>query len=134
MQLDRSNAPAQRSLATALLRGLRLRCPLCGRGRLFRSWFHMHRECSACGLKFHRGPGYYLGSIYINYGLTAALITAGYLALFITGSLSPTARLVLLASVCVIFPLWFFRYARSLWLALDLYLDPRQLDGHNQSD
>lgn len=128
MPLDRSKQRSQRSLATALLRGLRLRCPVCGRGRLFRTWFHMHIDCSHCGLKFDRGPGYYLGSIYINYGLTAALLTAGYLALFLTDTLSPTARLALLGGFCVIFPLWFFRYARSLWLALDLYVDPGQLN------
>ena len=26
----------------------------------------------------------------------------------------------------LIFPLWFFRYARSLWLGFDQYMDPRQ--------
>jgi hypothetical protein len=88
----------------------------------------MHGACSHCGLRLDRGPGYYLGSIYINYGLTAALVTAGYLALFLTDTLSPLARLGLLGGFCVIFPLLFFRYARSLWLALDLYLDPGQLD------
>jgi hypothetical protein len=88
----------------------------------------MHAACSQCGLKFDRGPGYYLGSIYINYGLTAVLVTGGYLALFLTDTLTPAARLALLGCFCMIFPLWFFRYARSLWLALDLYLDRSQLD------
>jgi hypothetical protein len=23
---------------------------------------------------------------------------------------------------CTIFPIWFFRYSRSLWLAIDLYI------------
>jgi uncharacterized protein (DUF983 family) len=129
MPLDESTARAQRSLATVLVRGLRLRCPVCGRGRLFRNWFQMHRECSHCGLKLERGPGYYLGSIYINYGLTAVLVTAGYLAMFVTDTLSSSGRLTLLGAVCVLFPLWFFRYARSLLLALDMYLDPGQLNG-----
>jgi hypothetical protein len=88
----------------------------------------MHAACSHCGLRFDRGPGYYLGSIYINYGLTAALVTAGYLALFLSDTLSPAARLALLGGFCVVFPLWFFRYARSLWLAFDMYLDPGQLN------
>ena len=115
-------------LSTALYRGLRLRCPLCGRGRLFRNWFSMYEHCGHCGLKFHRGPGYFLGSIYINYGLTAALVTAGYLTMFLTDTLSPTVRVVVLGAFCVLFPLWFFRYARSLWLAMDLYFDTGQLD------
>jgi hypothetical protein len=87
----------------------------------------MHEMCPTCGLTFNRGPGYYLGSIYINYGLTAGLVTAGYMAFFFTDTLSPTMRLALLGGFCFVFPLWFFRYARSLWLALDLYIDPGQL-------
>jgi hypothetical protein len=88
----------------------------------------MHESCAHCGLKLNRGPGYYLGSIYINYGLTALLVTAGYLAMFLTDTLTPAAQLAVLATFCVLFPLWFFRYARSLWLAMDLYIDPSQLD------
>jgi hypothetical protein len=87
----------------------------------------MRHECETCGLKLDRGPGYYLGSIYINYGLTAVAVTAGYLTLFFTDTFTPSVQLLLLAGFCVVFPLWFFRYARSLWLALDLYFDPAQL-------
>jgi hypothetical protein len=87
----------------------------------------MHGECATCGLKFDRGPGYYLGSIYINYGLTALVVTAAYLALFFSDTFTPSVQLLLLAGFCVLFPLWFFRYARSLWLALDLYFDPAQI-------
>jgi hypothetical protein len=94
----------------------------------------MRERCEECGLRFDRGPGYYLGSIYINYGLTALIVTAGYLALFFTDTLEPGARLALLGGFCVLFPLRFFRYARSLWLALDLYFDPSQLDALGQRE
>jgi uncharacterized protein (DUF983 family) len=116
------------TLATAVGRSIRLRCPVCGRGRLFRNWFRMFEKCADCGLKFDRGPGYYLGSIYFNYGLTAALVIAGFMTLFLTDTLSPEARLAVLAVFCFLFPLWFFRYARSLWLAMDMYFDPGQRD------
>jgi hypothetical protein len=88
----------------------------------------MHDRCCGCGLVFERGPGYYLGSIYINYGLTAICVTGGWFALFLTDSLSPVGRLVLLGAFCLLFPIWYFRYARALWLALDLYFDPGQSD------
>jgi hypothetical protein len=26
----------------------------------------------------------------------------------------------------VLFPIWFFRYARALWLGFDQYMDPRR--------
>jgi uncharacterized protein (DUF983 family) len=106
-------------------RSLRLRCPACGRGKLFAGWFSMHAKCEPCGLPFEREPGFFLGSIYVNYGLTAALVTAGYFALFFSDTLSDRQRLWLLVAFSVMFPLWFFRYARSLWLGFDQLFDPR---------
>ena len=41
---------------TALWRGLRNRCPHCGKGRLFSGWIDLGR-CSICGLVFARNPG-----------------------------------------------------------------------------
>lgn len=49
--------PSRRTLiSTAIRRGLRKRCPHCGRGRLFSGWSFFAR-CSACGLVFARNPG-----------------------------------------------------------------------------
>ena len=63
---------------TFLSRALRLRCPICGRGKLFRWWLLMHERCPNCGVKFEREPGFFLGSIYINYGLTALIVAIAY--------------------------------------------------------
>ena len=84
----------------------------------------MHADCPACGLPLARGPGYYLGSIYINYGLTALLVTGGYFAGYFSDAMSPNALLWTCLAFCLLFPLWFFRYARSIWLGMDLYFDP----------
>ena len=84
----------------------------------------MHAECPSCGLPLDRGPGYYLGSIYINYGLTALLVTGGYFAGYFSEAMSPSALLWTSLAFCVLFPLWFFRYARSIWLGMDHYFDP----------
>lgn len=115
-------------LSTLLWRALRRRCGVCGEGKLFRGWIRMHERCECCGFKFDRSPGYWLGSIYVNYGLTALLVTAAYFALFFTEALPQTTVLWLLVAFCVVFPLWFFRYARSIWMAFDLYFDPPQAD------
>ena len=74
---------------------------------------------------YEREPGYFLGSIYVNYGLTAL---AGDGILFRRCSspagCPPQAALWIVAGFAVVFPLWFFRYARSLWLGFDHYWDP----------
>jgi len=111
-------------LWTYFVRACRLRCPRCASGRLFRNLLAMHQQCDHCGLRFRRAPGYFLGSIYFNYGLTALLVVIAYPALYFLTSLSAPIRLSIVMAVVLLFPLWFFRYARSLWLAFDLYFDP----------
>ena len=43
-------------IVTALMRGLRKRCPHCGQGPLFAGWTHLER-CDRCGLVYERNPG-----------------------------------------------------------------------------
>ena len=43
-------------IGAALRRGLRKRCPHCGKGPLFAGWAQLER-CSTCGLVFARNPG-----------------------------------------------------------------------------
>ncbi len=120
--------PTRKQYVLLLGRALRLRCPRCGEGMLFVNWYHMRSRCDWCGLIYEREPGFFLGSIYVNYGLTALLTTAAYVALFATDAASPDALLWGLTAFCIIFPAWFFRYARSLWMAFDQLWDPRLED------
>ena len=112
-------------LRVILFRSLRLRCPACGTGRLFSGWFRMNAACPNCGLTYSRGPGYFLGSIYFNYGVTAMIITVTFFSLFLGAGISPDVLLWPLAAFSVLFPLWFFRYARSLWVGFDQFFDPQ---------
>jgi uncharacterized protein (DUF983 family) len=107
----------------ALFRGANLRCPACGRGRLFRGWFSMNNECSECQFGISRPPGYFLGSTYINYGATAFLTTATYITLHFGLQWPKEKLLPWMLVFCGIFPLVFFRFARSLWLSLDCLFD-----------
>ena len=111
-------------LAAALGRAARLRCPRCGGTRLFSGWFRMAQSCALCGLRFERAQGYFVGAIYINYAVTVAIAIGGYLVLWWLMELSTAAQLALWLPVVVLFPLWFFRYSRSLWLALEWALNP----------
>ena len=109
---------------TLLWRALRLRCPLCGQGKLFRGWFASNDECSHCAADLQREPGFYLGSIYYNYGLTSLIVMIAYPLLLFTRTLSNDVLLYASLAFVVVFPIWFFRYARSLWRGMDHYFDP----------
>jgi uncharacterized protein (DUF983 family) len=116
-----ANRPGQIQL---IGRALRLRCPACGESKMFHGLFAMEESCPACGRSFRRGPGYLLGSIYFNYGLTALLVTAIFFAGFFSDAFSSNQLLFGLTIFAILFPIWFFRYARALWIAFDERWDP----------
>ena len=113
-------------LRILLWRALRLRCPLCGQGRLFRGLWAINDDCPKCKGNFRREDGFYLGSIYVNYGLTTVIVAVVYPLLLFTGTLSNDMLLYSALAFTLLFPIWFFRYARSLWLGLDQFWDPRE--------
>ncbi len=84
----------------------------------------MHEACPACGRRFARDPGYLLGSIYFNYGVTATIVVVMYFTMFFRDWFSDGQRLALLSAFAIVFPLWFFRYARAFWIAFDERWDP----------
>lgn len=109
-------------------RALKLDCPRCGEEPMFRGLFHMNPVCGHCGLKYEREPGYFLGSIYINYGLTAVISAVVYIVGRFRFGMSNQILLPALLAFCVIFPIVIFRYARAWWLAMDLSFDYTDLD------
>jgi hypothetical protein len=84
----------------------------------------MNEACESCGRRFNRGPGYLLGSIYFNYGLTALLVIVFYFAMFFGEFLTDRQRLLVLSVFAAAFAVWFFRYARAFWIAFDERWDP----------
>ncbi len=68
--------------------------------------------------------GYYVGAIYINYGLTTLIALAGYFILDVYTSISLNWQILLWAGFCALFPLIFFRYSKSLWLSFDFIFNP----------
>jgi len=117
-----SQRPADRVLR-ALGRAIRLRCPRCGETPLFTGWFRMAESCALCGLRFERAQGYFVGAIYINYAVTTLIAVGGFFLLWVGLGLSTRAQLLVLVPIVVLFPLWFFRYSRSFWLALEWSLN-----------
>ena len=105
-------------------RALRLVCPYCGKGRLFSGWFAMNERCSACGFKFERETGYFLGSIYVNYGVAVVIAIVLHLLMQYVWQRGALEQTIVIGGLVAGFGLGFFRHARALWLAFDLAFDP----------
>jgi hypothetical protein len=90
-----------------------------------RTWFRLHPRCDHCGLDIQREPGFYLGSIYFNYGLTSLVLIVTCVPAVLWQAVPVSVLTPLALAFCVAFPLWFLRYARALWLGFDVYFDPQ---------
>jgi hypothetical protein len=86
----------------------------------------MYERCPHCDIKFEREPGFFLGSIYINYGLTALIVAIAYPVLLFVWNLPERQLLLGAVAFTVIFPILIFPWARSLWLGFDQWHDPRE--------
>jgi uncharacterized protein (DUF983 family) len=78
VQYTTSARPA-RSLAQAMMRGLRCRCPNCGEGRLFRAYLKVVDRCAVCGTDLHHqraddAPPYFVMLITGHIVVPSALI------------------------------------------------------------
>ncbi len=116
----------KQSKGQIFVKGLRLRCPRCGEGRMFTGMFKMRSECGSCSFGFEREAGYFVGAMYINYGMTVLIAFAGYFALGYFTSISFLANFILWVAFCALFPIFFFRYSRSLWLSFDYMFNPEE--------
>ncbi len=107
------------------------RCPRCRtgtifRGSIFRGFPKMNERCPACGLKFEREPGYFLGAMYVGYGLCIVIVAVtAALLWYATGWWITTDTIV---AVIIFLPLtpMIALLSRVLWIYLDQTIDPER--------
>lgn len=115
---------AGRHFRLLLRRGLRQRCPVCGRGKIFAGFFKTYERCPVCGFEFEREPGYYTGAMAVNLVVSEVLIVI--IAVPLAASLVvPIPVLVVLGlTVPVLLPILFYRPTKSLWMSMDHFIHP----------
>jgi hypothetical protein len=84
----------------------------------------MQERCPNCGLKFDREQGYFLGAMYISYGL--ALITIVVLGLLLWAGTPWSLQKIALWAILLFLPLapTLTLFSRVLWIYLDQAIDP----------
>lgn len=122
-----------RRLKQALSTGFKLKCPSCGQGALYRSFFRMHHHCPNCGLVFEREQGYFIGAIYINLVAIEILLVIISLGYYLLVSDIDQTILTILYVMGGALPFVFFRYSRSLWLSIDHFIDPPKSETDRRS-
>jgi uncharacterized protein (DUF983 family) len=102
--------PAMTLLRRALLR----RCPVCGKGAMFRSYFAMNERCESCGAVFWKNEGEWLGPMVMDYSAAGA---AALLSWLVTSwfDLSGAAQFMIPVGATIIVGLAAIPWSRSLW-------------------
>lgn len=102
-------------------RAILLRCPRCGRGKVFRRFLLMKDSCSECGLVFDRGDGYWLGSMMFNMAFAMGTVAIVGVAVFVVTSPEPNwdLTIVLVVASGLLSPVLFFPFSRTLWIAAE---------------
>lgn len=118
-QIERATSEVtEPSTLTHLARGLRLRCPACGKGRIYRSFFSVHSACAACGSVYQRDPGDWSGGAEIALVLTVLFAVVGLVLVSRLTEWDPMAELVVvLAGTAIAFPL-FYRHVKGFWIGV----------------
>lgn len=102
--------------ARLILRGFALRCPQCGRGRLYRRVFTLRRTCTECGQPFLRDDGDWTGGAEITMLLVSVAAFALFFALtwFTELEFAWTAGIVV-GGAAVTMP-FVYRHVKGAWV------------------
>jgi uncharacterized protein (DUF983 family) len=103
---------------TLLIRALHRRCPVCGRGAMFRSHFKINKTCSVCNVTFWRDPGEALGAMYFDWAFAMVTFLALWAALVWLTNLSEWAQFFILSSAAAAAVIICYPWSRSLWTVL----------------
>jgi uncharacterized protein (DUF983 family) len=112
---------------TLLGRAFRRRCPYCGGGNIFASYFSLKPICPTCEVQFEREEGYFLGGYALNL-VVSEFFALGLAVWLIFGTRLREAPLLaqeaLAVALAVAFPVTLFPFSRTVWMAIDLFLNP----------
>jgi uncharacterized protein (DUF983 family) len=105
------------------------RCPRCRSGKIFyysifRGFPGMRQHCPVCDLKFQREEGYFLGAMYISFGL--ALVVIAIIAVVLWAVTGWWITKDVIWAVVLFLPIapGIALFSRVLWIYLDQTFDP----------
>ncbi len=109
-----------------------MKCPRCHTGNLFetptfsfRKPFYMYDVCPHCGQKYMLEPGFYYGSMFVSYLISAFLMFGFFAVAKFVLDLDITTAFVTCAIIIFSLLIWIFRISRSVWIHFFVSFDKR---------
>jgi len=105
------------------------RCPRCRIGgifrySIFRGFPKMNERCPVCDLRFDREPGYFLGAMYVSYGIGVVFVAVVAAILWYVTGWWITKDTIWAVVLFLPFAPTITLFARVLWIYLDQTIDP----------
>lgn len=119
--------PAAPGMFKRIVAALKLRCPRCCKGAVWRGPFRMQAECPVCALVYEREPGYFTGAMYASYFIGIFLTLPVWLAMLISGAALAPILVVAIGMVVALTPAS-FHYSRVFWMHVDCYVNPKTFE------
>ncbi|MES2131480.1 MAG: DUF983 domain-containing protein [Bacteroidota bacterium] len=119
----------EKSFANKVWKMSKGKCPNCGEGDIYqqkyKTWIHLPKmkdHCEVCHYDFHGEPGYFLGAMYVSYGLAVLEgIIAFLIASFFIKEFSGLMLASIVTGVIVLFSIPNFKISRVVWMYLFPY-------------
>ena len=100
------------------------KCPKCHEGQFFQTnnpynlkkFDKMNEKCSHCDQSFIPEPGFYVGAMYVSYGISVAVTSLYFFGLVIFLKVPATIVLaILVLNIILLMPIS-FRLSRLIWI------------------
>ncbi len=109
-----------------------MKCPRCHTGNLyetptfsFKKSFTMYEICPHCKQKYVLEPGFYYGSMFISYLVTAFIMFSTFAIAKFGINLDITTAFITCTLIIAALFIWIFRISRSIWIHLFVKYDKR---------
>lgn len=110
---------------------MKMKCPKCNEGDFFISTPYdlkkageIHKNCSHCGLKYEKEPGFFYGSMYVSYALQVALFVTlwtSFNLFFPAITIGWQITTILLASI--VFAPYLYALSKIIWINFFISFD-----------
>lgn len=108
---------------------LSLNCPQCRSSKLFKGPFNfknplnMYERCSVCNQKFEPEPGFYIGAMFVSYGLSTFMLLIPALILVFGFGWNVNNVMLLVVTIVAISFFKILRLSRSIWIHINVKYD-----------
>ncbi|TAH42857.1 MAG: DUF983 domain-containing protein [Bacteroidetes bacterium] len=86
----------------------------------------MESECSHCGERYEKEPGYFFGAMFVSYALTALVFFIVLVLDFTIFHLGLSLLLILIPAVLILSPVT-FQWSRLIWLNFFIRYNPESV-------